>query len=368
MTKSLSLPPLTVRAIRSTPVEVPPTFILGTSMGVFRQVPLLLIDLETEEGITGRSYLFCYFRAALPAVLSLVGEIERVVKGNAVKPAELWPKLAQRFTLIGVQGIVRMAMAGFDTACWDALAIASDMPLVRLLGAEPRPIPAYNSCGLGLMNDGGALADEAEKLLAGGFQAIKLRLGYQTLTQDIAAIHAVRRRIGDQVKLMVDYNQALSLHEALTRGRALDVENIYWLEEPIRHDDYAGNAKLARELKVPLQIGENFSLSTAMSAALDAQAADYVMPDLERIGGVTGWREAAGIAQSRNVKMSSHLFPEVSAHLLAATPTCHFLEYVDWANVLVEEPLAIVDGHAVVPSRPGGGMVWDKSAVAHYRA
>ncbi|MGA8945680.1 MAG: enolase C-terminal domain-like protein, partial [Pseudolabrys sp.] len=310
MTKSLSLPPLTVRAIRSTPVEVPPTFILGTSMGVFRQVPLLLIDLETEEGITGRSYLFCYFRAALPAVLSLVGEVERVVKGNAVKPAELWPKLAQRFTLIGVQGIVRMAMAGFDTACWDALAIASDMPLVRLLGAEPRPIPAYNSCGLGLMNDGGALADEAEKLLAGGFQAIKLRLGYQTLTQDIAAIHAVRRRIGDQVKLMVDYNQALSLDEALTRGRALDVENIYWLEEPIRHDDYAGNAKLARELKVPLQIGENFSLSTAMSAALDAQAADYVMPDLERIGGVSGWREAAGIAQSRNVKMSSHLFPE----------------------------------------------------------
>ncbi|MGB6818401.1 MAG: enolase C-terminal domain-like protein, partial [Pseudolabrys sp.] len=332
MTKPLSLPPLTVRAIRSTPVEVPPTFILGTSMGVFRQVPLLLIDLETEEGITGRSYLFCYFRAALPAVLSLVGEVERVVKGNAVKPAELWPKLAQRFTLIGVQGIVRMAMAGFDTACWDALAIASDMPLVRLLGAEPRPIPAYNSCGLGLMNDGGALSDEAEKLLAGGFQAIKLRLGYQTLTQDIAAIHAVRRRIGDQVKLMVDYNQALSLDEALTRGRALDVENIYWLEEPIRHDDYAGNAKLARELKVPLQIGENFSLSTAMSAALDAQAADYVMPDLERIGGVTGWREAAGIAQSRNVKMSSHLFPEVSAHLLAATPTCHFLEYVDWAN------------------------------------
>jgi mandelate racemase len=104
-----------------------------------------------------------------------------------------------------------------------------------------------------------------------------------------------------------------------------------------------------------------------MSVALDAQAGDYVMPDLERIGGVTGWREAAAIAQSRNVKMSSHLFPEVSAHLLAATPTCHFLEYVDWADVLLEEPLAIVDGHAVVPSRPGNGMVWDDSAVERYR-
>jgi mandelate racemase len=65
--------------------------------------------------------------------------------------------------------------------------------------------------------------------------------------------------------------------------------------------------------------------------------------------------------------MSSHLFPETSAHLLAATPTCHFLEYVDWANKLLEEPLAIVDGHAVVPSRPGSGMVWDKKAVERYR-
>ena len=180
MTNLPLLPHLTVRALRATPVEVPPNFVLGTSMGAFRQVPLLLIDLETEEGVTGRSYVFCYFRAALSAVSSLVGEVERVVKGNAIKPTELWAKLAQRFTLIGVQGIVRMAMAGFDTACWDALAIANNLPLAKLLGAGPRPIPAYNSCGLGLMDDGGALADEAEKLLAGGFRAIKLRLGYPT--------------------------------------------------------------------------------------------------------------------------------------------------------------------------------------------
>src|SRR6185312_13289187 len=125
--------------------------------------------------------------------------------------------------------------------------------------------------------------------------------------------------------LMVDYNQALSLEDALVRGRALDSENIYWLEEPIRHDDYVGAAKLARELKVPIQIGENFSLSSAMATAVEQRAADYVMPDLERIGGVTGWRDAAAIAHSYNLKMS-HLFPEVSVHLLAATPTCHFLE------------------------------------------
>jgi len=361
------MPLLTVRAIRATPVEVPLNFVLGTSQDVVRQAPLLLVDLETEEGITGRSYLFCYLRAAAPAIMSLLGEVENLTKGAPVSPADLWAKLARRFTLIGVQGIVRMALAGFDVACWDALAVAAKLPLARMLGAIPRPIPAYNSCGLGLKDDLGALAAEAEKLLSGGFRAVKLRLGYPALAADIAAVRAVRRRIGDKALLMVDYNQALSLEEALVRGRALDAENIYWLEEPIRHDDYAGAALLARELKVPIQIGENFSLPSAMAIAIEQKAPGYVMPDLERIGGVTGWRQAAELAAVNRLKMSSHLFPETSAHLLAATPTCHFLEYVDWANVLVEEPLAIVDGQAIVPERPGNGMVWDKDAVAHYR-
>ena len=280
---------------------------------------------------------------------------------------ELAAKLTRRFTLIGVQGIVRMALAGFDTASWDALAIAEGLPLARLLGAEVKPIPAYNSCGLGLKDDLGALAAEAELLLAGGFRAVKLRLGYPTPAADIAAVRAVRQRIGDGVALMVDYNQALSLEEALVRGRALDAENVFWLEEPIRHDDYAGCARLARELKVPIQIGENFSLPAAMQTALDAGAADYVMPDLERIGGVTGWRQAADIAAVNRVPMSSHLFPEVSAHLLAATPTCHYLEYVDWADVLVEQPLAIADGHAMPSTRPGNGLAWNKDAVARHR-
>jgi mandelate racemase len=367
MPEQPSIPTLTVRAVRATPVEVPLNFVLGTSAEVVRMAPLLLIDLETEEGVTGRAYLFCYLRAAAPAMISLLGEVERLTRGDLVQPETLWTKLAGRFTLIGVQGIVRMAMAGFDAACWDALAVAADVPLATFLGAERDSIPAYNSCGLGLRNDLGALADEADRLLVGGFRAVKLRLGYPTVQADIAAVHAVRKRIGDNVELMVDYNQALGVEEALVRGRALDEEGIYWLEEPIRHDDYAGTARLARELKVPIQIGENFSLPTAMTVALDQRAADYVMPDLERIGGVTGWRQAAQIAQSRDVRMSSHLFPETSAHLLAATPTSHYLEYVDWANVLLEQPLQIANGHAVLPSRPGNGMVWDHRGVERLR-
>ena len=342
------------------------TYALGTSRGRITKAPLLLIDVETAEGVTGRAYLWSYFPRAMVAIASILQEVEERTKGERIVPAELWSKLAERFALIGVQGIVRMAMAGFDVACWDALATAAGVPLVRLLGGEPRRIPAYNSCGLGLMPTD-ALADEAEKLLERGFRAVKLRLGYPTLAEDLAAVHAVKTRIPQGVALMVDYNQALDVDEALKRGRALDRENIAWLEEPIRHDDYAGAALIARELSVPVQIGENFSLVAGMQTALNAKACDLVMPDLERIGGVTGWLQAAAFAAERKIKMSSHLYSETSAHLLAVTPTAHFLEYVDWADKVVQEPLQIVDGEAVIADRPGHGIVWDKAAVERYR-
>ena len=359
-------PDLTVRQIHAVGVEVPMTYALGTSRGRISKAPLLLIDVETAEGVTGHAYLWSYFRQAMPAIGSILRAVEERASGERIVPAELWAKLAERFALIGVQGIVRMAMAGFDMACWDALAVAAGVPLATLVGAEPRRIPAYNSCGLGLMPID-ALADEAEKLLAGGFRAVKLRLGYPTLADDLAAVHAVKRRIPADVALMVDYNQALSVEEALKRGRALDRESIAWLEEPIRHDDYAGAARLARELNVPIQIGENFSLIAGMQAALDSKACDLVMPDLERIGGVSGWLAAAKLAAERGIKMSSHLYAEMSAHLLAATPTCHFLEYMDWADKILQEPLRIENGEAVVPDRPGSGVVWDEMAVERYR-
>jgi mandelate racemase len=340
--------------------------VLGTSRAALRAAPLLLVDVETEEGITGHAYLFCYMREATAAIATMVEAVGHLVKGSPIDPAATWKALEKRFTLIGVQGIVRMAMAGVDVACWDALAKASRQPLVALLGAGPRAIPAYNSNGLGLMPLA-ALAREAEELLEGGFGAVKLRLGYPTLSEDLAAVRAVRGRLPKGVVLMVDYNQALSVDEALERGRALDGEGIYWIEEPIRHDDYAGAARLAASLATPIQIGENFSQPYALEEALRQEACDYVMPDLERIGGVTGWMRAAEIARARGVPMSSHLFPEVSSHLLAATPTCHWLEYVDWAAPLLLEPARVVGGKVTPSATPGAGLEWDPQKVERLR-
>ncbi len=361
-TGTARLPPLTIRGVRTSAVEVPMKFPLGTSAATVRKAPLLLIDLETEDGITGRTYLFCY-RASVPRAIDVVlRDAVSLVKGEPVAPLDIGAKLVRRFALVGVASVVRMALSGLDAALWDALAVAAGLPLAALLGAKPRPIPAYNSSGLGLMSPEAA-ADEAEKLLAGGFRSVKLRLGHPTLEQDLAVTRAVRKRLPAGVELPVDYNQALTVAEAIRRGRALEAEGIAWLEEPIRHDDYAGNAAVARALAVPVQIGENFNGPEAMIEALGAGACDYVMPDAARIGGVSGWIQAAGIAAARRIEMSSHLLPELSAHLLAATPTCHYLEYVDWADAILEEPLQIQDGLARVPDRPGIGLMWRPEAV-----
>jgi mandelate racemase len=358
---------LKVRSVACRAFHVPLRLALGTSAAVLREAPLVLIDLQTEEGVVGRSYVFGYTPAAAKAVAALVLEAVAAIKGARVAPRHVGPLLARRFALTGVTGSVRKALSAVDVALWDASAVAAGLPLATMLGAEPRPIRAYNSSGLGLF-DLDEVLRQIDPLLERGFQGVKLRLGHPDLGGDLAVTREVRRRLPDTVALMVDYNQALTVAEAKARGRALQEEGIYWLEEPIRHDDLAGNAAIARELRVPLQIGENFDGPKAMFDALQAEACDFAMPDLARIGGVSGWVDAAAMAAARGVELSSHLYPEVSAHLLAASATCHWLEYVDWADAVLAEPLEIKAGHAAIPSRPGHGMTWDEDKLSKLRA
>ncbi len=360
----MNIPDLKIREIRARAVSVPLRRPLGTSAAMIRNAPLVLFDVETEEGVTGRAYAFGLSMSTAP-IRAAVPDILAAIKGERLAPVGLHARLEGRFRLFGLHGHLAIALACVDVACWDALARAAGVPLVRLLGGAPRAVPAYNSNGMSL-GEPARLADEAEELLAEGFSAIKLRLGYPTLEGDLAAVRAVKRRIPASATLMTDYNQALTPAEAVRRARALDDEGVYWIEEPVRHDDYAGAAHVAHEAATPIQIGENFVGSRTMAAALAMHACDYVMPDLQRIGGVTGWLRAAALADAAGMEMSSHLFPEVSAHLLAVTPTCHWLEYVDWAAAILAEPLAVKDGYVAIPDRPGNGLEWDAAAVARY--
>ena len=355
----------TIRSLRARAVEVPMPRPLLTGGGQVSIAPLVLLDLETHQGITGRSYIFGYTPVTLKPLVALLDEVEKLIVDQPVSPLTLAEQFQARFRLLGTQGLVGMAMAGVDIAAWDILAKAAELPLVRLLGGQERPIPAYNSCGLGISTTEHLLA-EARDFITAGFGAVKVRLGYPDSAADVAAVRAVRQAVGDEVLIMSDYNQSLSVPEAQQRAQRLDAEGLYWIEEPTRAEDYAGHAQIRTTASTPIQIGENCWGPHDMAKALAAGACDFFMPDVIKIGGVTGWLRAIALAEPVGLPISSHLYPELSAHLLAVTPTSHWLEYMDWANAILDQPLRIQDGQAVISTAPGNGLSWNERAVEQY--
>ena len=358
---------LTIRGLVARPVDVPLRRPLPTAGGLVKTAPLVLVDLQTDEGITGSSYVFCYTTIALKPVTELLRGLEDLICGEPIAPLALHQKLQVRFRLLGPQGLTGLAMAAIDMAAWDALAKAAGVPLVHLLGGEPRPVPAYQSCGLGIIGVERA-AVEARELLENGFRAIKVRLGYPDLETDLAVVRSVRAAIGSNALLMADYNQCLSVSEAIRRIQALDEKQLVWVEEPTRADDYEGHAAIRRAVKTPIQIGENWWGPHDMAKSIAAGASDFVMPDASKIGGVSGWLTAATIAHANSLPLSSHLYPEISAHLLAVSSTCHWLEYVDWADPILRQPVRVENGHVVIRDAPGIGLEWDEDALRRFAA
>jgi len=329
------------------------------------QAPFVLVDLITDEGVTGRSYAFCYIDAAAPMIQRVLALARETIIGATVDPEALGAELRARFRLLGAHGVVAMGLSALDVACWDALAIAAGMPLAHYLGAQTGSVPAYNSNGLSL-GAPESLGAEAQALLAPGFNAVKIRLGRADAAADLAAIRAVRAAVPEETVLMADFNQALAVGNAITRCRELDSEQLAWIEEPIAADDLTGCAQLAVAVETPIQLGENLYGPAAVATAIAQHASDYQMFDLMRIGGVSGWLEAARIAAAANIPVSSHLYPEVSVHLLAATQTAHWLEFVDWVEPLLTTPSRVCDGKLQMPTGPGTGIRWDEAAVRRY--
>ncbi|MGD9040164.1 MAG: enolase C-terminal domain-like protein [Desulfobacteraceae bacterium] len=354
-----------IQEFRVRAVRVPMTEPHQTASGVITESPLVLTDVITDTGISGHSMVFTYTPAVLKPTAELIQNCEALVKGEALAPAEIEQKLAKRFRLLGTQGLVGMALAAIDMALWDALARVHSLPLVRLLGGAEKPIPPYGAVGY----DGVAgCAKSAEKWAKRGFTGIKAKIGYPTVQEDVAVVRAMRKASGDGMAIMVDYNQCLTPTEAVERLRVLDDEGLTWVEEPTLAHDYAGHAIVAREARTPIQCGENWWGTLDMQHAIEAQASDFVMPDVMKIGGVTGWMRAATLAHAKGLPMSNHLWPEISARLLCCTPTAHWLEYADWWNPILADPLIVENGTAVVGDAIGTGVDWNEDAVSRFAA
>jgi mandelate racemase len=312
---------LTVRAVTARSVVLNLRRPVIARIATITDWPLVLIDLLTEEGVTGRSYLEPYVINSMRYLVPALKDIGRMLKGRRVAPIELFDAARKSLHFIGYEGFSMIAASGLDMAAWDALAKAAGLPLCVLLGGSVGAVKSYNSNGLWLRQPE-AVAEEAPELRdEGGFTGLKLRLGRERISDDLATLDAVRRAVGEDIHLMVDFNQGLNLAEALKRCHAIDDHGLAWIEEPIVYDNLDGYTQLAAELETPLQIGENFYGPREMHKALAKKACDLVMPDFMRIGGVTGWMRAAAIAGAAGIPVSTQLYPEVAAHMMRVTET-----------------------------------------------
>ena len=363
----MQVPSLTFRGIRARPVVLKLKRPVVARIATLTDWPVILIDLLTEEGIVGRAYLEPYVVKSMRYLVPALLDLGDMLKGRRVAPLEIYDAARKSLHFVGYEGLSMIAVSGLDMAAWDALGKAAGMPLCTLLGGSVGPVKAYNSNGLWLRSPEAVGAEAIELRDEGGFTGLKLRLGRERIGDDLAAIAAARKTVGDDMHLMIDFNQGLSLGEALQRCHAIDDLGLAWIEEPIVYDNLDGYAQLAAELKTPIQIGENFYGPRELHKALQKKACDFVMPDFMRIGGVTGWLRSAAIAGAAGVPMSTHLYPEVAAHVMRVTETAHWLEWQDWADPILQKPYPVKDGFVHIPDVPGIGLEWNEDAVAAHR-
>jgi mandelate racemase len=351
-----------IRSVKARAVVAPISRPVKNAFGVIEAAPLVLIDVVTDQGVTGHSYIFAYTKLTLAPLVHLIEEIGRDLTGKAIAPFDLMVAMDAKFRLLGWQGLVGMAVSGLDMAFWDVLGQAAGQPLATLLGGSPRAIRAYDSYGAV-----DPVADEKDlrRSLDQGFRGIKIKGGAGDLADDERVVKAVRGLIGPDVALMLDFNQSLDPAEATRRIARLAAYDLHWIEEPVAAENLEGHAKVRQTSPISIQSGENWWFPRGFAEAISAAASDFIMPDLMKVGGVTGWLRVAGQAEAASIPMSSHLFAEASSHMLAITPTAHWLEYLDLARAIVAEPVQIIDG-TITARGHGLGLSWNETAVAKY--
>ena len=352
----------TIRSVKARAVTTPLKRPLKNAFGVFVSAPLVLIDVATDQGVTGRAYIFAYAEMTQKPLVQLIEAIGRDLAGKAIVPFELMSLMDAKFRLLGWQGLVGMAVSGLDMAYWDALGKVADKPVVELLGGLARPVRAYDSYGVV-----DPIADEKDlrRSLEQGFRGIKIKGGDGDAAKDEHVVKGVRALLGPDIALMIDFNQSLDPAEATRRIARLAPYDLHWVEEPVAQENLSGHARVRETSPVPIQSGENWWFPRGFAEAIAAGASDYIMPDLMKVGGVTGWLRVAGQADAASIPMSSHLFAEASAHLLPVTPTAHWLEVLDLAGAILADPIQIVDG-TLTARGPGLGLAWNEAAVAKH--
>jgi L-alanine-DL-glutamate epimerase-like enolase superfamily enzyme len=358
-----------ITKLRTLPVQVPLAKPIRTSIHHIASAGCLLVFLETDRGIVGESLLFTLNGRRLRLLDEMVRSLEPLVVGSDPDFVErFWSAAWSDTNFIGQSGVPVFGIAAIDGALWDIKGKEAGKPIYRLLGAYRNRIPAYASGGLWLSQSIDELVADAEAFRRAGFRAMKMRLGSAKPADDVERVRAVRAAIGSDIALMADANQSLDVARAIRLGRLLEEFDLAWFEEPLPAYDHEGEAKIAAALDTPIASGETEYTRYGFRRMLELESADVLMPDLERVGGVSEFVKVAHMARAFDVPVSSHIFSEMSLQILGALGNASWLEHMPWFEPLYGEKIPLENGDAVVPDKPGWGFSFDMKAAERFRA
>lgn len=323
------------------------------------------LELRTDAGLVGIGYSGFVTEPMLKPLKATLDVLAEQTVGEDPQAVEaVGTKLLAIGGFGAPAGLVTSAAAAIDTALWDIKGKAAELPLFRMLGAGSNRVQAYASGYLWREYDANSLAMTGSRLASDGFRAMKFRMGAEPRDpEELNRMDYLRGAVGDEIDLMVDINQGWDVKRAIRMGREMEGQKLYWLEDPIHHQDFDGLRQIVDDLAIPITAGEYLYGIEPLSQMLAKGAVDILMVDLLRVGGITSWMKAAHLAEGWGKPVVSHLAPEILAHCVVAAPNGLIVEHMPWAFPLFKEVPQMDDGELVLSERPGLGLEFDHAAI-----
>lgn len=361
---------MTIATVETGHYRIPlPVALSDSTHGEMTAFELITVRIRDDSGAEGVGYTYTVGKGG-GAIASLIArDLAPLLEGRDGDRVErIWQAMWWALHYGGRGGSVSSAISAVDIALWDLKARRLGVPLWRLLGGHDPKVPAYAG-GIDLDFPLDRLLAQTEDNLRKGFRAIKMKVGRPKLSDDLARVAAMRDKLGADFPLMVDANMRWSADQAIRAARGLAEHGVYWLEEPTIPDDVAGHARIVREGGLPVATGENLHTLYEFQQMIAAGGVTFPEPDVSNCGGITVWMKVAHLAEAFNLPVTSHGVHDLHVHLLAAVPNRSYLEVHGFGlERYVEAPLAIADGFATAPNRPGHGVALDWRGLASVRA
>jgi len=345
---------------------------LSSASARIESTSLILAKIHSDDGLEGVGWTYSHGTSGL-AMKEAIDTLfaQRLVGQDPSDTERLWDSMWNSvFPNISMAGLTAVAISPVDIALWDLVGKSTGKPLFRLIGGHRESIPAYGS-GLDLAYSTEDLLGEVEGYMQQGFWGVKIKVGRDRLDEDIERLRAVRQAIGPYTPLMVDANQRWSVGEAISRIRAMEEFNLFWVEEPIQADDHIGYEQLSRIVNTPLAGGEGQHQLEQFLDLYQRGCIHFVQADVCRVGGVTGWLRIARLADAYHLPMVPHLVEELSVHLCCGVSNGFLVEHLPTLNLnntgLIVDPLMPEGGTVTPRETPGHGVQFDMDALAQYQ-